>query len=211
MSVCWVFLILLGTSLFQSLRTCDCKYKLTTACVHTGDALTVPCPELAGEEVTLFLLKDEQVVYNHTCNFGDQKLSYRLNTSAGIGLRAFNKSASFFLTGEAAGNPGVYWCEVAVRFPPPYRKITSAFKHMVHVLGHQCKCGHQDSSKPQPPSTLWIWIPVVALLFTYSVVITVSAAVFWVKLSRNESQNDYINTKPRATNAHKRRRGLQNV
>ncbi|XP_054629528.1 T-cell-specific surface glycoprotein CD28 isoform X2 [Dunckerocampus dactyliophorus] len=191
----WVFVIFLGcrfslTTPMQS--NCPCKCELKAVCPHAPATLTVPCPEMAGEDVIFSLLKDEQVIYYRKCNSTGDTLDCESNPSAGVVLREANESVSFILSGETARNGGLYRCEGMVTFPPPFRKGTSAVRILVHVEGHQC----QDSGVKTHLSNelLWILIAVLGILCVYSITITIIAGIKRASAWQVNFQNDYINT-----------------
>uniref|UniRef100_A0A3Q3NGY6 T-cell-specific surface glycoprotein CD28-like n=1 Tax=Labrus bergylta TaxID=56723 RepID=A0A3Q3NGY6_9LABR len=200
MSPCWVFMILVG------FRISDAKYvflfslsldKLKSVCVAAGDSVSVPCPNMTGEDFRLNLLKDQEVISNHTCSLGNK-----------LHIKTDNDSVSFLLTGVNASSHGVYRCEGQVRFPPPLLPaVPGAVSILVLIEGHQCKVPKQECSDNP---WIWIWILALVSVTLYSVIITVSAVFFWVKLRKTDSQSDYMNTKPRAPRGQRKNRGVQN-
>ncbi|XP_062270680.1 uncharacterized protein si:dkey-1h24.6 [Scomber scombrus] len=213
MSVCWMFVILLGCRLLhasQSQSTSICKHKLKTVCIPDKHNVSIPCPDMTGEDFGYTLFKDEKVIHNHTCSLGKNALNCKLNTSMGVLLER-NNSSAFILTGVTAENYGIYRCEGMVTYPPPYINDASALRILVLVQGYQCKV------KPAPCEIKhvvhrlhWIWISVVVVTCIYSIVVTIIAVLNYIKLRHSDSQSDYMNTKPRAPKDRKRKRGLEN-
>ncbi|XP_044200925.1 cytotoxic T-lymphocyte protein 4 [Thunnus albacares] len=214
MRVCWIFMILLGCRLShasESKSSCPCDYKVKTVCVPAGDIVSIPCPDMNGEDMTFSLLKNNEVIYNQTCNFGKPTSNCKLNDSMGVALHEHNKSVRFNLTGVNDNSHGLYRCEVIVTYPPPYIKEGNVLWILVLVQGHQCNVS--SPGKPEPlvvPGLHWIWICVSVVLIIYSTAVTIIAVVNYMKFKHSDSQNDYMNTKPRAPKDRKKKRGLEN-
>ncbi|CAJ1086926.1 LOW QUALITY PROTEIN: T-cell-specific surface glycoprotein CD28-like [Xyrichtys novacula] len=219
MKVCWVFVILMGfriSDAAQCQSSYTCPDKLEMVCVPTGQDVFVPCPELKGEIFQFNLFKNNEVIYNHSCHHDKGALNCTPSYSRmGVDLHIKNKSVSFKLTGVNASSHGAYRCMRTITFPPPYiTPVPGAALVVVLLEGHHCKT-NKPIEDPKPPERqisdfLWIWILGLVSVIIYSVIITTLALFFWVKLRRTDSQNDYMNTKPRAPRGHKRNRGVQN-
>ncbi|XP_074483716.1 T-cell-specific surface glycoprotein CD28 [Sebastes fasciatus] len=207
MRACWMFMILLSCRLSHATKAkCTCN-DLKIVCVAAGDDVLVPCPILTGEEVTYNLLKDDKVIYNHTTNCKPK------HTVLGVELRDI-----FMLTGVNVSSYGNYSCKVSVMYPPPYLEACSSCTQ-VQVEGHQCKLDkvdekpETDEEKPetvdQKSGFLWLWILALVVLGVYGVIVTIIAAIIWVKWREADSQSDYMNTKPKASRDRKKKRGVQ--
>ncbi|XP_029305445.1 uncharacterized protein LOC115019885 isoform X2 [Cottoperca gobio] len=187
---------------------------LKTLCVPAGDNVPVPCPNVTAEDVTFNLLKDDEVIHNHTCIRDKTSQTCKSQkTRVAVELHGENISVTFMLPGVNASSYGVYRCEGIVMFPPPYKKVSSTVLILVLVEGHQCKF-NKDHSKPktggdQKDGFLWIWILGLVLLGIYSVTVTVIAGVILVKWRRSDSQSDYMNTKPKAPRDRKKKGWVQ--
>ncbi|XP_037617461.1 cytotoxic T-lymphocyte protein 4 [Sebastes umbrosus] len=214
MRACWMFMILLSCRLSHATKEkCTCNER-KIVCVAAGDDVLVPCPNLTGEEVTYYLLKDDKVIYNHTCFREKHSNCKPRHTVLGVELRD-----SFMLTGVNVSSSGIYNCEVRVMYPPPFLKACSSCTQ-VQVEEHQCKLDkvtekpETDDEKPetvgnQKSEFLWLWILALVLLGVYGVTVTIIAAVIWVKWRGADSQSDYMNTKPKASRDRKKKRGVQ--
>ncbi|XP_020509588.2 T-cell-specific surface glycoprotein CD28 [Labrus bergylta] len=214
MSPCWVFMILVGFRISdaatQGQNTCTFNDKLKSVCVAAGDSVSVPCPNMTGEDFRLNLLKDQEVISNHTCSLGNKAPDCKSSSRGWVQLhiKTDNDSVSFLLKGVNASSHGVYRCEGQVRFPPPLLPaVPGAVSILVLIEGHQCKVPKQECSDNP---WIWIWILALVSVTLYSVIITVSAVFFWVKLRKTDSQSDYMNTKPRAPRGQRKNRGVQN-
>ncbi|XP_061548181.1 T-cell-specific surface glycoprotein CD28 [Phycodurus eques] len=206
----WVIVILLGyrfSPAGTTQRQCPCQYELHAVCAHDPATVSVPCPKMAGEDLTFALLKDEQVIYNQKCNYTNNALDCESNTSADLVLREANTSVSFVLTGETARKGGLYRCEGMVTFPPPFKTQMSAVRILVHVEGHHCSTGKTKVGN----GDLMIWIPVLGILCIYSIIITIIAVVNWITDRQAEFQNDYVNTKPSVTSQRRREGAFRNT
>ncbi|XP_077371347.1 uncharacterized protein LOC144014909 isoform X2 [Festucalex cinctus] len=136
----WLILILLGYRFSLASPTqskCACKYKLQAVCTRDPATVSVPCPTMAGEELTFTLRKDEREIHIQKCNNTANTLDCESSANADLVLREVNTSVSFVLTGELAKNGGLYSCEGMVRFPPPFKTEMSAVRILVHVEGKQ--------------------------------------------------------------------------
>ncbi|XP_060889011.1 T-cell-specific surface glycoprotein CD28-like [Labrus mixtus] len=212
MNPCWVFMILVGFRISdaatQGQNTCTFNDKLKSVCVAAGDSVSVPCPNMTGEDFRLNLFKDQELIYNHSCSHNNKAPDCKLPLRVDLQLhkKTDNDSVSFLLIGVNASRHGVYRCEGQVRFPPPLLPaVPGAASILVLIEGHQCKVPKQESS-----DNPWIWILALVSVILYSVIITVSAVFFWVKLRKTDSQSDYMNTKPRAPRGQRKNRGVQN-
>ncbi|XP_044043976.1 T-cell-specific surface glycoprotein CD28 isoform X1 [Siniperca chuatsi] len=209
MSACWMFMIFMGYRLShaaQSQGTCTCKDHLKPVCVPAGGNVTVPCPNLDGEDMAFNLLKDQKVIYNHS-----KTQEKNASNSEAVELHENQvNNVSFRLIGVNASFHGIYRCEGIVMFPPPYITERNPLGILVLVEGHQCKHNKDCSdSRDQNSVFPWIWILVVLLIIIYSIIVTIIAFINWVKLRRTDSQSDYMNTKPRAPRDRKKKRGVQ--
>ncbi|XP_077371346.1 uncharacterized protein LOC144014909 isoform X1 [Festucalex cinctus] len=206
----WLILILLGYRFSLASPTqskCACKYKLQAVCTRDPATVSVPCPTMAGEELTFTLRKDEREIHIQKCNNTANTLDCESSANADLVLREVNTSVSFVLTGELAKNGGLYSCEGMVRFPPPFKTEMSAVRILVHVEGRKCSSGETKVGNGH----LWIWIPVLGVLCIYSIVVTIIAVVNWANVRQSNSQNDYMNTKPRVTSQRRRERTFRDT
>ncbi|XP_070813974.1 T-cell-specific surface glycoprotein CD28 homolog [Chaetodon trifascialis] len=213
MSACWMFVILMGCRLgpshsTQPQSTCVCHDQLKTFCVPPGDNVTVSCPKLDANHVIFKLLQDEEMIFNHSYIRDKKALNYKPPHSRVVVELHEDKeniSASFRLTGLNASSHGIYRCEGTVIFPPPLRTVSSDWRILVLLEGHQCRI---HAKPPENCGFHWIWI--IALVSIYSIIATIIAIVIWVKLRRTDSQSDYMNTKPQAPRERRKKRGVQN-
>uniref|UniRef100_UPI0037E9BC53 T-cell-specific surface glycoprotein CD28 n=1 Tax=Semicossyphus pulcher TaxID=241346 RepID=UPI0037E9BC53 len=219
MKVCWMFMILVGCRLARakSENASNCNDNVRNFCVPAGDRVSVPCPDLTGEDFEFKLFKDKKNIYNHTCSHDKNKPNCTAPyTRGGVELHQKNNSITFMLTGVNKCSHGVYRCEGRHLFPPPILPPKcGAVNVRVLVEGHQCKMdkcvveAEKREKKNVNSAFSWIWILVI-LPVIYSVIMTVLASVFWVKLKKTDTQSDYMNTKPRAPRDRKKNRGVQN-
>ncbi|XP_076579851.1 T-cell-specific surface glycoprotein CD28 [Chaetodon auriga] len=214
MSACWMFVILMGCRLgpshsTQTPSTCACHDHLETICASPGDTVTVPCPKLDANHVIFKLLQDEEMIYNQSYVREKKALSHKpTHNGVGVELRENkdNSSVSFRLTGVNNSSHGIYRCEGTVIYPPPLKTVSSNWRVLVLLEGHQC-C--RNAKSPGPNCGFhWIWI--LILVSIYSIIATIIAVVIWVKLRRTDSQSDYMNTKPKAPRERRKKRGVQN-
>nr|XP_046238200.1 uncharacterized protein si:dkey-1h24.6 [Scatophagus argus] len=221
MSAWWTFMILLGCRLShaaQSQSTCIFNYQLKTVCVPARGNASVPCPELSTGEAKFNLFHDEQIIYNLTCESkGDTPQCKPPHRTVGVEphVNSENNSVSFVLTGVNASHHGVYRCERTSLFPPPLITASSQVWIVVLVEGHQCRkmCTNESENNDgknegQTCGFHWLWIVVVVSV--YSIIVTVVAVVIWVKLRKVDTDNDYMNTKPRAHRERRKKKGLLN-
>ncbi|XP_077407833.1 T-cell-specific surface glycoprotein CD28 homolog [Vanacampus margaritifer] len=205
----WIILIFSGYrfSLASPTQKCACKYELQAVCWHDPATVSVPCPTMAGEELTFTLLKDEQGIHIQMCNYTNNTLDCESSSNADLVLREANASFRFVLTGEMAKNGGLYTCEGMVRFPPPFKTEMSAVRILVHVEGRKCSSGETKVGNGH----LWICIPVLGILCIYSIIVTIIAVINRANVRQSNSQNEYINTKPRVTSQRRRERAFRNT
>ncbi|XP_049426212.1 T-cell-specific surface glycoprotein CD28 [Epinephelus fuscoguttatus] len=218
MRACWVFVILLWCRFSHATESQSvCKDQLKIACVAPGHNVSVPCPKLTTQDVTFYLLKEEEVIYELACIRNNATSDCeQSNTGVGVELQenTENKSAGFTLTGVNASSYGIYRCEVHIMFPPPLRKVPSTLSILVRVKGHQCTVNKTYNIKPvieeaQKDGFLWIWILGIVVLGVYGIIVTIVAIIIWAKWRQSDSQCDYMNTKPKATRDRKKKRGVQ--
>ncbi|KAM7365314.1 hypothetical protein PAMP_016257 [Pampus punctatissimus] len=192
MSVCWMFMILLGCRLSHASPSKSmfyCNYQLEIMCVPAGYNVSIPCPALKGEVINFMLYKDNKEV--------------NLNASTGVREFQHNGSTSFILTGVNASSHGVYRCESRKIYPPPSFK--EALVILLLIEGRQCNNSDTKRVENQVVGLHWIWISVIVVLCIYSIIITIIALVNHIKLRHSDCQSDYINTKPRAPKDRKKR------
>nr|XP_040035615.1 uncharacterized protein LOC120821291 [Gasterosteus aculeatus aculeatus] len=190
----WMFMVLLSCGSYHVIKTLDdCKGSVKAECVPVGGEVSVPCPNVTGEDVIIHLYKDHTRICNHQC------------TEAGMKLRHDNQS--YTLTVVNSSSNGIYGCQSIAMFPPPLTKTTLCI--LVLVDGHQCTGPEQPcrTSGDQCDGFLWIWILGLVLLCSYSVIITIIASIIWVKWRSLNCQNDYMNTKPKAHKDQRKKRG----
>ncbi|XP_022624105.1 uncharacterized protein LOC111238728 [Seriola dumerili] len=212
MSVCWMFIILLGckfshTALSQS--TCNCNEQMKTLCV----SVHVPCPNVTAHTMNFNLFKDQEVISAGGCNRDNNTLKCSQTIKReGVTLDEQHEPVSFLLTGVTDSSYGIYRCESTITLPPPFRKVPSTLRIQVIAEGHICNSNQNSSSLYENPSPrfAWIWILVIILLSIYSIIATIIAFTNWVKLRKMDSQSDYMNTKPRAPRERRKKKGVQN-
>uniref|UniRef100_A0A3Q1F5S6 T-cell-specific surface glycoprotein CD28-like n=1 Tax=Acanthochromis polyacanthus TaxID=80966 RepID=A0A3Q1F5S6_9TELE len=211
MGLCWMLIILLGCRLSQatpSKCTCDDETVIYFVPENGSIHVRVPCPNVTGEELMFFLHKDQEVIYNHTYR---EEISHgRLDVK--LDKDGENRTVGFILTQATTESQGSYNCKATKRYPPPYLE-----KRGQGILLLDERFRFQPGNTPtegpaveEIQSFPWIWITAVALLSTYSLVVTVLALVSWMKLKKTDCQSDYMNTKPRAPRGNKKKRGVQN-
>ncbi|XP_029379277.1 uncharacterized protein LOC115056726 [Echeneis naucrates] len=210
MSLYWMFAILLGNDLFpftRSQSTCCCNEQLKTIFAP----MRVPCPKPQPSTTMFNLFKDKEVIFNVSCSLKDKSLNCPSPSGMeGVSLEIDqqNQSVSVVLSKLTDSIHGDYRCELTVIFPPPYRVQSNVTVRVIE--GHRnSSCNDSGGSSPHTepiPRSVWTWIPVVVFLSIYSIVITIIAAVNWVKLRRTESQNDYMNTKPRGPRERRKKK-----
>ncbi|XP_071320192.1 T-cell-specific surface glycoprotein CD28 [Trachinotus anak] len=211
MSVCWMFLILLGCKLSrttQSESTCSCNEKVKTFC----RPLHVLCPNVTATKMMFHLIKDHQVISNVSCRIENNTLDCSSSHSReGVELceDKQHKSVSFIFTRANSRLHGTYWCDSTVILPPPFKIIQNTLRVQVLVEGQVCDESSNTSENPSH-GFVWVWILVVAFLGIYSITATIVAIAIWVKLRKTDSQSDYMNTKPRATRDRRKKKGVQN-
>ncbi|XP_034033357.1 T-cell-specific surface glycoprotein CD28 [Thalassophryne amazonica] len=220
MSICWIFMIFLScrsSHVAESAGNCSCKDQLENICVSASSTVQVPCPKVIAEDVKFSLIKDQQVISNYSWN--NEKNTQKcatctLNSTVGVTLdkNPDDASVSFILTNVTVNSNGNYTCVATVEFPPPMLNYIHAPRILVHAE-EQCKCNPDHGAQNafggnQVP--LWIWIVGFAVLGVYSLIITAISISSCLKLRKTESQNDYMNTKPRAPNNQKKNKRVQN-
>ncbi|XP_032362650.1 uncharacterized protein si:dkey-1h24.6 [Etheostoma spectabile] len=218
MRACWMFMILLSCSLSRATKSQSIpKDRLEIVCVPANDNVSVPCPELEGEDVTFKLFKEDKMIYNHTYNAEKNNASHGKPPYTRVGVELHqnkeNKPDSFMLTGVNASSYGIYRCEYVVTYPPPLKTVPSTLRILLLVEGDHCKF-NKTYSKPttgedQKNGFLWVWILALVLFGIYSLIVTIIASIIWVKWRGSDSQSDYMNTKPKATR-NRKKRGFQN-
>lgn len=212
-----MFVILVGcwmSTATESLSSCSCNYTLKSVCLPAGHSVVIPCPELTKEEVRFTLLKNHEVIHREECN--------TVNCTPmllGAGVRRLmskteNKSISFELTVVNDSSHGAYRCEATGLLPPPRLPSVYSVGKLVLVEGHHCKINNPPEDPPtggkESRDFPWVWILALVSVIIYSVIITVCALFYWIKLKKTDSQSDYMNTKPRPLRGHRKNRGVQN-
>ncbi|KAM4537600.1 T-cell-specific surface glycoprotein CD28-like [Fundulus diaphanus] len=194
MGVCWWLLILMCcTSPNRSNANIHCRTAERT------QTMFVPCPNMTGGDATFKLFRNDELI----CNLADR--SKQCNET-GADVHPDKNEKGEFIGFKLAGkeSQGFYLCEGTRIYPPP---VTSERKSvLVLEEGPEYPCKKEKCKRDEP---VWIWIMVVALLGTYSLAVTIAAFIIWYKMKDAESQNDYINTKPKAPPNRRKRRGLQ--
>uniref|UniRef100_A0A3P8S3D7 Immunoglobulin subtype domain-containing protein n=1 Tax=Amphiprion percula TaxID=161767 RepID=A0A3P8S3D7_AMPPE len=216
MGFCWMLIILLSCRLSQatpSKCTCDDESIIHFVPENGSIRVLVPCPNVTGVDLEFLLYKDQEVIYDDT--YGKEISHGWLDVK--LDKNRENKTVGFILTKATTESQGIYICTATRTYPPPYRKESGQgilllderfrFQRSKHNSSNMT-AERQDSRETQ--SYPWIWITAVALLSTYSLVVTVLAWVNWMKLKKTDCQSDYINTKPRAPRGNKKKRGVQN-
>lgn len=208
--VCWMLMILVGCRLSHATppqSECACNDRVEHICVPAGHSVIIPCPVLQGEEVNFNLLKDGNVIYNHTCDSKEMLPNCTSkSTSLDVELceNVDNKSVSFKLTRVNISSSAVYRCGLTVMYPPPLKRVPGKVAYLVLIEGYQCH--RRDTKTKEEPNCGLHWIWIVAVVSVYSLTITVVAVLLWFKLRKTDSQSDYMNTKPRA-HRDRRRKG----
>ncbi|XP_051284237.1 T-cell-specific surface glycoprotein CD28 [Dicentrarchus labrax] len=218
MSACWMLVILVGCRLLHTTQSqSTCNDQLQTVCEAAGNNVSVPCPNMTGEVFTTTVLKEDKIIFEHTCH----KEGYSLectpsNTSSNpimVGMELHkhedNETVSYILKGVNASSHGIYRCVGKDLFPPPLKEKPSDLKILLLIKGHQCNPGMCDNAH-EDQTTVLPWILTFAAVSIYSVTVTIFAIVSWIKLRRTDSQSDYMNTKPKASRDRKKKRGVQN-
>lgn len=217
MGLLWMLLVLLSCSFSQATpRKCSCDDESTVYFVPEKGSIDVlvPCPNVSGVDLDFFLYKDKEKIYNYT---SPKEISHGW-PDVKLDKNKENKTVGFILTNLTTESQGIYVCTISRTYPPPYTPeergpeiLLLDERFRFQSSEHNCSSlteERQDSRELQ--SFPWIWITVVALLSTYSLVVSVLALVSWRKLRKTDCQSDYINTKPRAPRGNKKKRGVQN-
>ncbi|XP_072235654.1 uncharacterized protein [Leuresthes tenuis] len=201
MKVCWMFVILLY---YMSSYTAQClspnssNEETKTYCVPREGHMFVfvPCPNEQGD-VTFRLYKNQDPIWSV-----QQALLRALDPNL-IGFRINGTSNT------------TYKCEATIAYPPPIKKREGP-KIQVLAVGENCTrdptCNATEKSpiEEEIQRTQWIWITVVVLLSTCNLTITIVASVLWFKLKGEDSQSDYMNTKPIGLRNRKKKKTVQN-
>ncbi|XP_062236501.1 T-cell-specific surface glycoprotein CD28 [Platichthys flesus] len=218
-SIGWTFLLLLGCRLscatHVSPSTCPCDVQLKTVCAPGREDVFVPCPNVTADEIRFKLFKEQELISNVTCTRENNTLTCTLlHTTVGVKVENQRQgSVDFVLTGVTESSYGSYRCEGLVMFPPPLKTVPSAVLKL--VKGHACRSKKDttvvssDSGDNPSQPLFWIWIVLVAFLSIYSGTVTVIAIVIWVRMRKEASQSDYMNTKPGGMRDGRRKRGIQ--
>ncbi|XP_061571677.1 uncharacterized protein LOC133425042 [Cololabis saira] len=210
----WMLMILLHCMPFHaSLITGDDKeQKLQIRCLPTEshEPVFVPCPLGIAQEAVFHVFMDGTVV--HTQHAYIQQCN-SLNRSSDLCKNDEDDYIRFNLSGDLFKIEVMYTCNATIKYPPPYTTIQSDRK-VLFLKGdhHLCNKTNRNSEEESGENQrfLLIWIVVVALLGTYSLAVTITASVFWVKLRWTDSQNDYMNAKPVTARKQKKKKWVQN-
>ncbi|KAK2856830.1 hypothetical protein Q5P01_005565 [Channa striata] len=211
MSVCWMFIILLGCWLSHATHfhtTCIFNERVDPICVTGQEAVHVPCPNITADEIRLNLQKDNKVIHNLTCQLENNTWKCPQSPKVKVKMQE-NKLFNFILYGLTEESQGIYRCDGTAMFPPPIKTVPSDVGILVLVEGSQCKCQKSTSEHKNPSLHGWIWIVLVVFLAIYSLTVTIIAFFVWAKQRKTDSQSDYMNTIPRAPRDRRRKRGVQ--
>lgn len=201
MGVCWLLVILLCCT---SSSTCDEQHRYIHCKKESPENVFVPCPNMTAEDVIFKLFHNSKQIYE-LCTGKHKPFSNQTHPD----VRPKNENGKligFNLNMTAITNQPLYVCAGTVTYPPPLKYKNSSV--LVLEEGHIWPCKTEKDPEKPASRTVWIWIVVVVLLSTYSLAVTIAALAFWYKLKDGDSQNDYINTKPRAPPNRRKKRGL---
>uniref|UniRef100_A0A3B4AHD5 Immunoglobulin subtype domain-containing protein n=1 Tax=Periophthalmus magnuspinnatus TaxID=409849 RepID=A0A3B4AHD5_9GOBI len=158
-------------------------------CVGVLDQVFVPCPHLESLDFRLELLQNQSVISSF-CSPNQSRCSPS-PVSSGVNLSAPNPAPILTLTNQSfcmgfnitvlgESSHGVYVCHGQSNFPPPLRKKLGPEQVLVLVQGHQCGL-IVDPGPDQIQDLMLVWIIVVVCLSGYSLFISISWVVLWVK------------------------------
>ncbi|NXA41035.1 CD28 protein, partial [Eudromia elegans] len=109
------------------------------------------------------------------------------------GIHEKNK-VIFNLWNMTANQTDIYFCKIAVMYPPPYVYNEKSNGTVIHVKG---KTPIQIQEAP-PANSYWIMVAVTGVLAFYSTLITAVFINYWQKSKqRMFHQSDYMNMTPR--------------
>ncbi|XP_015244423.1 PREDICTED: T-cell-specific surface glycoprotein CD28-like [Cyprinodon variegatus] len=221
MGVFWLLIILLCCT---SPNRCDVlspeqPWDIHCRTAEKTNSLYVPCPKIKPEnlimdnttDITITLYRNRIEIYK-ICTEPSKK-NQTIKQHGVTPQKEHGKFTGFIIKLEGNIEQAVYTCKVEKSYPPPF--VTSEGKSVVVLEeGQGCAnktgtCKKDDSEPRTPQRPIWIWILVVALLCTYSLAVTIAALVIWHKMQDADSQNDYINTKPKAPPNRRKKRGIQ--
>ncbi|XP_006805025.1 uncharacterized protein LOC102796915 [Neolamprologus brichardi] len=214
MRISWMFMCLLVCKSSHGTQDqSDSKSDWSRLTLHdsANDNVTVTCPLILSEdaEISFYLLKDKDIIYDHTCKH--QRNCTGMKWDA---VELHTNGSHWFFTVKLEHNiRGLYRCNITKTYPPPLTK-EDGNPVLVIEFPHQCPTPPLNSTGVAPNTCQefpWIWIVVIAVVSIYGVTVTIIALFNWLKLKNTENQSDYMNTKPRAPRDRKKKKGLQNI
>uniref|UniRef100_A0A8C7WK80 Uncharacterized protein n=1 Tax=Oryzias sinensis TaxID=183150 RepID=A0A8C7WK80_9TELE len=191
---CWTLLVLMLC------RTSHASLDLDTKDV-TLKRVFVLCPNFTTQQVLFKLTINQELVGNVTCKIkNSSQVCDPQPSNTDVEFKKTGALVGFELRGAKARADVAYKCVADKKFPPPFQSLPGNSSFLVFYEGTRGGGGGGGQ-------LLWVWVTGVTLLATYGLAVTVAAFVLWFKLKDADSQNDYMNTKPKAA---RKRRGLQN-
>ncbi|XP_075872786.1 T-cell-specific surface glycoprotein CD28-like [Nelusetta ayraudi] len=191
-----VFVMLACCSLFHAAESdsrCCCHKHVKTVRVPAGQDVLVPCPNVTSSVMNFKLHLNGELIHTerfpHKGQRGDRE------------MRVVNGNGTFDLwIGRVnSSSHDVYWCEVDVIYPPPMVTQCSSQWILPQVEDHQSTGSREEDEEVH---RLLIWIPIVATVSLYGLIVTAVLFVSCVRLRTMDSDGEYMNTKPPAPRAH---------
>ncbi|XP_004066652.1 uncharacterized protein LOC101154847 [Oryzias latipes] len=196
---CWTLLVLMLC------RTSHASQDLDTKDV-TLKRVFVLCPNFTTQHVLFKLTINQELMA--TCEIKNSSQIFESQPSnTDVEFKKTDALVGFELRGAMARADVAYRCDADKKFPPPFESFPN---HSWFLVFHEETCTNPEACQEGGGGggqLLWVWVTGVTLLATYGLAVTVAAFVLWFKLKDADSQNDYMNTKPKAA---RKRRGLQN-
>uniref|UniRef100_A0A3P9JEZ5 Uncharacterized protein n=1 Tax=Oryzias latipes TaxID=8090 RepID=A0A3P9JEZ5_ORYLA len=196
---CWTLLVLMLS------RTSHASQGLDTKDV-TLKRVFVLCPNFTTQHVLFKLTINQELMA--TCEIKNSSQIFESQPSnTDVEFKKTGALVGFELRGAMARADVAYRCDADKKFPPPFESFPNQSWFLVF---HEETCTNPEACQEGGGGggqLLWVWVTGVTLLATYGLAVTVAAFVLWFKLKDADSQNDYMNTKPKAA---RKRRGLQN-
>ncbi|KAG8520980.1 T-cell-specific surface glycoprotein CD28 [Galemys pyrenaicus] len=123
------------------------------------------------------------------------KLQFLSNTGFNCDGNLDNETVTFYLKNLYVNQTDIYFCNIEVMYPPPYKGNQKSNGTIIHVKeNHLCPVpASPESSKP-----FWILVVVGGVLTFYSLLVTVAFCVCWMESKKTRMlQSDYMNMTPR--------------
>uniref|UniRef100_H2LKS1 Uncharacterized protein n=1 Tax=Oryzias latipes TaxID=8090 RepID=H2LKS1_ORYLA len=202
---CWTLLVLMLCRTSHASQDLDTKGKKQTKHGNETSNVTlkrvfVLCPNFTTQHVLFKLTINQELMA--TCEIKNSSQIFESQPSnTDVEFKKTDALVGFELRGAMARADVAYRCDADKKFPPPFETFSLLYPETC-TNPEACQEGGGGGGQ-----LLWVWVTGVTLLATYGLAVTVAAFVLWFKLKDADSQNDYMNTKPKAA---RKRRGLQN-